>query len=129
VVTAVVIFITAAEGTLFCEMGPQALAVCFCRLILLVGFSEALAVSAHAFGWGHRFVAEAWPTSAYFRNGDFRNGIYFRNDIFVTGFVTSVFLTLAGGLSAMVFAAANLAFRIRRKSSYLLISVASCPCS
>jgi hypothetical protein len=33
-----------------------------------VGLS--LAVSAHAFGWGHGFVAEAWSTSAYFRERD-----------------------------------------------------------
>jgi hypothetical protein len=46
------------------------------------GGSEALAVAAHALGCGHRFVAESWSTSAYFRNGDFRNGIYFRNDIY-----------------------------------------------
>jgi hypothetical protein len=47
---------------------------------VLRGFAGAIA--AHAFGWGHRFVAEAWAPSAYFRNGDFRNDIYFRNAIY-----------------------------------------------
>jgi hypothetical protein len=36
-------------------------------------------------------------------------------------------VTLSGRFSAMVFAAANLASRIRRKSSYLLISAAFLP--
>ena len=47
----------------------------------LLGFSEAAAVAAHAFGCRHRFVADRWTSALVrFRNvGRFCNAIRFRN--------------------------------------------------
>jgi hypothetical protein len=54
----------------------------------LLGFSEASAVPAHAFGCRHRFVADRWTSALVrFRNvGRFCNAIRFRNGFRNIGF-------------------------------------------
>jgi len=102
-----------------------------CRAAWLCVFVGAIA--AHALCGGHRFIADGGrprllglsPTVI----GDFATSADF---VTLSDFVTAVFVTdfvTSGSAGFVTAVAANLASRIRRRPSYLLMSAGSCLCS